>query len=149
MTHISYDEWKRYVENELNERDRERYEDHLYTCDQCLELYLEAVTELEPTLPVLSNTDDFTNAIMAQVIESKEKEIDKKVPFYQKTLFHYTIAAAMTLLFMASGIFQSITNYVDAVEGSELKQSTPSVTEELVNKTFAWMDQLKNKGADN
>ncbi|MGG0717929.1 hypothetical protein ABE096_10125 [Robertmurraya massiliosenegalensis] len=149
MNHISYDEWKLYVKNELNEVDRERYDDHLYTCDQCLELYLEAVNEVETELPVLSNEDDFTNLIMAQVSESKENVPEAKGPFYQKTLFHYALAVAMTLLFTMSGVFQSITSYVDAVEGPELKESTPSVTEELVNKTFAWMDHMKNKGADN
>lgn len=147
MNHVSYEQWQLYVKNELNDDVREGYDEHLYSCDQCLEVYLMAVTEFESELPVLSNADEFTNMIMAEVSNEKKK-YEVTSPFYQKTIFHYGIAAAMTILFMTSGVFQSITKYVDNVQSPNIEESTPSVTEELVNKTFAWMDNIKNEEAN-
>lgn len=147
MNHYSYEQWTAYVKNELEEQVREVYEDHLYSCDQCLEIYLQAVEVFESELPVITDADSFTNSIMAQVSETKEKERETKLPFYQKTFFHYTLAAVMTILFMTSGVFQSITNYVDNVQRPYLEERSPSVTEGLVNKTFAWMDTIKNEEA--
>jgi predicted anti-sigma-YlaC factor YlaD len=150
MNHISYEQWMQYVKNELESQVREVYDDHLYNCDQCLELYLQAVSEHESELPVLSSTDTFTNSIMEQVSETKKPLTKKNGPFYQNTLFHYAIATAMTILFMTSGVFQSITQYVDTVKGPSIEERTPSVTEELMNKTFAWMDtfDINNKEAN-
>jgi hypothetical protein len=151
MKHISYEEWMKYVKNELTDTVREVYDDHLYSCDQCLEPYLQAVDEYESELPVLSNEDEFTDLIMAQVKKAAKHEPEVSTPFYQKTFFHYAIAAAMTILFMSSGVFQSITKYVYTVQSSEITESTPSVTEEFVNKTLAWMDtiEIKNQEANN
>ncbi|TKC14772.1 hypothetical protein [Robertmurraya kyonggiensis] len=147
MNHVAYEQWMLYVKNELPEQVRMEYDDHLYSCDDCLELYLQAVDEVETQLPILTNADDFTNSIMAQV--AKTKKSNTKVAFYQKTAFHYTIAAAMTFLFMSSGVFQSITKYVDAVQEPTIEERKPSVTEGLVNKTFAFMDNMKNREANN
>lgn len=146
MNHVTYEQWMLYVKNELDEQVREGYDDHLYSCDECLELYLQAVDEVESQLPLLTNANDFTNSIMAQV--EKTKKTNTKVAFYQKTAFHYGIAAAMTILFMSSGVFQSITKYVDAVQEPTIEERKPSVTEGLVNKTFAFMDNMKNREAN-
>lgn len=150
MNHVSYEEWVKYVNNEINDNVREVYDDHLYSCDQCLELYLQAVTELESSLPVLSNADDFTDLVMADVSQVKKKLPEKQAPFYQRTSFHYIVAAAMTLLFMTSGVFQSITKYAGAVETPSIDESPPSMTEEIMNKTFAWIDtfEIKNREAN-
>lgn len=150
MNHVSYEEWAKYVKNELEDDVREVYDDHLYSCDQCLELYLEAVTVLESELPTLSNPDSFSDLVMAEVSKTKKKWSKKPAPFYQKTSFHYILAAAMTILFMTSGVFQSITKYVDAVQTPQIEESTPSMTEGLMNKTFAWMDtfNINNREAN-
>lgn len=151
MNHISYEQWMSYVKNELTDTVREVYDDHLYSCDLCLEQYLQAVEEYESELPAISNEAEFTDMIMAQVKQTKKQESESPTPFYQKTIFHYAVATAMTILFMSSGVFQSITKYVYTVQSSEITESTPSVTEEFVNKTFAWMDsiEINNREANN
>lgn len=145
MNHFSYEQWTQYVKNEVDEKVRTRFDDHLYSCDQCLEVYLQVVANESDELPILVNEDEFTNIVMSKVANKTTKAI----PFYQKTVFHYAIAVAMTILLMSSGVFQSITKYVDNVQSPSLQQVTPSVTEEFVNKAFAWMDtfDIKNKEA--
>jgi anti-sigma factor RsiW len=158
MKHFSYDEWLNYVKEETNEKTREEFESHLYTCDQCLELYLQAVAVHESSLPILSNESSFTDLVMADI--SKQKETNKKPavqkqivkakkPFYQQAAFHYLLAAAATLLLTFSGVFQSLATYASAVEAPHhSKEKKLSVTEGVIDKTFAWMDSLEKKEAN-
>ncbi|MEH7525932.1 hypothetical protein V7149_22085 [Bacillus sp. JJ1503] len=148
MRHYSIEEWMKYVKNEFDQDVREEYENHLYTCDQCLDLYLEAVTVAESELPEIENDIEFTNSIMAQIAENHPpsvKVVNKRKesrPFYQTAIFHYTVAAAMTILLMTTGVFQSITQYTVSVQTPSFQEKRTSVTEGIVDKTFAWMDSL-------
>lgn len=155
MKHYAYDEWLKYVKNELEDDVREAYEDHLYSCDQCLELYLTAVEEDD--LPIIENEPDFTDLVMAQItnqkqltaVEEKERKHPKKrVTFYQKSIFHYGVAAAMTLILMSTGVFQSLTQYAGGVESQGFKEKDTSMTEGIVDKTFAWMDSLERSNKE-
>lgn len=150
MKHFTYEEWLKYVKDEINEKSREEYESHLYACDQCLEHYLQAVEEHESSLPVLSNESSFTDLVIHEVSkqsksEDKTRMTNKKKPFYQQAAFHYMLAAAATLLLMFSGVFQSLANFAGSVEAPSMKEVKPSVTEGMIDKTFAWMDSLEKK----
>lgn len=151
MKHYSYDDWLQYVKDEINQKDRETYESHLYTCDQCLDDYLQAVAANESSLPVLSNESSFADLVMAEVSKQKEvvsKKTDKTVkkPFYKKVVFHYLLAAAATILLMLTGAFQSLATYANSVESPpKIQEKKPSVTEGVINKTFAWMDSLEKR----
>jgi len=154
MSHYQMEQWKAYVNDDLDEKVREVYEEHLYSCDQCLDLYFQVVAEQEEHLPVLSNEADFTNMIMARIEEGNKSERQqskvKKVPLYQKAIFHYTLAASMTILLMTTGVFQSITSYVGSIQNPVAMEEQNSVTKGIVDKTFAWMDTFDtmNKEAD-
>ncbi|WP_066071360.1 anti-sigma factor family protein [Neobacillus soli] len=173
MKHYSYDEWLQYVKNEINEKTREEIESHLYTCDQCLEDYLQAVSANESSLPTLSNVSNFTDLVMAEVTKQKdvvsntisnlntvskvpsvpdtkrdERKSNQKKPFYQQAAFHYLLAAAATILLMFTGAFQSLATYANSVESQQVQEKKPSVTEGVINKTFAWMDSLEKKEAN-
>ncbi len=78
MEHFSLEEWRKYAKNELSEHERELYEDHLYICDQCLEVYLEAMDEEEYSLPAMPGEEDFTNLVMAQISGEISEEASKE-----------------------------------------------------------------------
>lgn len=71
MMHMSVSQWLKYVQNELSEEEREVYENHLYSCDQCLDLYLQAVAESEADVPTISNETMLVDTVMSEI----EKEI--------------------------------------------------------------------------
>ncbi|ETI67454.1 anti-sigma factor [Neobacillus vireti] len=191
MKHYCYEEWVQYVKNDMNDQKREQLETHLYTCDQCLEQYLQAMAANETSLPILSNESNFTDLVMAEVSKKKEalpdtvgnldtmpivhlvpdtvnninpmtkvpsvpntkqvgrKPTNRKKPFYQQAAFHYLLAAAATLLLTFSGAFQSLATYAKSVESPiQVQEKKPSVTEGVINKTFAWMDSLEKKEAN-
>src|SRR3954468_7137503 len=152
MKHYSYEEWLKYVENELAEEVQDIVENHLYSCDQCLDLYLQAVTEAESALPSIADDAHFTDVVMAQVsevqlpsVKSVKENRNEKKRFYQSAAFHYTIAAAMTVLLMTTGVFQSLTQYAENVQSLSFQKKETSMTAGFVDKTFAWMDSLEEK----
>ncbi|MFF2447065.1 anti-sigma factor family protein [Neobacillus sp. NPDC058068] len=171
MKHYSYEEWLQYVKDEMSDQNREQLETHLYTCDQCLELYLQAMAENETSLPILSNQSSFTDLVMAEVsnmvpdtvrnlntvsmvplvpdTQHVEQKASKKKSWYQQAGFHYLLAAAATLLLTFSGAFQSLATYAKSIETPiQVQEKKPSVTEGVINKTFAWMDSLEKKEAN-
>jgi anti-sigma factor RsiW len=186
MKHYNYDEWLQYVKNEVNKKTRLELENHLYTCDECLDHYLQAMAANESSLPILANESTFTDMVMAEVAKKKDmvpdtvrnlntmsmvssvpdtqplpiklakvskqpnnqpKGNDKK-SFYQQAGFHYLLAAAATMVLMFSGAFQSLATYANAIESPQFQEKETSVTEGVINKTFAWMDSLEKKEAN-
>ncbi|WP_144555281.1 anti-sigma factor [Bacillus sp. X1(2014)] len=170
MKHYSFEEWLQYVNDEVNENTKEELENHLYSCDQCLDQYLIAVEASESSLPILSDSSDFTDLVMAEVSRQKTVVPDtvrnlntmsivppvpdtkmtkmKEKPFYQQAVFHYLLAAAATLLLTFSGVFQSLAAYANSIDKPQIQEKKPSVTEGVINKTFAWMDSLEKKEAN-
>lgn len=137
MKHISNEEWTRYVKAQLPEELRDSYEAHLYECEDCMNTYLQAMELSESSLPDLEDGSQLTNVIMQQIGGTNLKRCaTNQRSFKQHPLFHYIIAAAMTIVFMFSGVFQSITNYLDDVQNTTLSQQTPSITEKILETTF-------------
>lgn len=145
MIHFTSEQWSKYVKNELEEEVRDIYENHLYECDQCFELYLQAMDEAQDGFPAISNEQQFTDELMKQI-----QPVEKTVPFYQKTAFQYMLAAAMTIFLMASGVFQSIFQIVEGVNDPVAHYETTSLTDGLMNKAIILMDtiDISNKGGN-
>lgn len=153
MKHFSDDEILRYVRNELKEADRAAFEGHLYSCDPCLDSYLQVVENEAANLPVMADESDFTERVMVDVgVYKKTKEKEQATPkikrFYHQVVFHYFLAAAATILLMMSGVFQSLTKYTDTVQSPQIAEKAPSVTEGIIDKTFNWMDSLEKKNEE-
>lgn len=144
MNHISYEKWLLYVKGELDTTTIKQYDDHLYSCDQCLSVYLEAVGAMEQMLPVMSNENMFTDLVMQQIDGQKKKS--QKQSFYQKAMFHYLVAAAMTIILMTSGVFSHLTNAVNDFEANKKKE--PSVVAGLMNKSVSLIDKVEKESKE-
>jgi predicted anti-sigma-YlaC factor YlaD len=148
--HYSYEDWCQYVKNEMDGSVREDVETHLYSCDQCLDIYLQVLESEDSELLKIQNETQFTESLMASIADINQKNVslgERKTSFYQSSAFHYLLAAAMTIFMMSTGVFQSITKVADTVQSPQTFQHSPSFSEGLINKTFTWMDsfELKNK----
>ncbi|SMQ61717.1 hypothetical protein SAMN05444673_0562 [Bacillus sp. OV166] len=82
-------------------------------------------------------------------IKNDAKTKMEKKPFYQQAAFHYLLAAAATILLTFTGAFQSLATYANALESPQpqVQKKKHSVTEGVINKTFAWIDSLEKKEA--
>ncbi|MBW8349390.1 hypothetical protein K0H71_08035 [Bacillus sp. IITD106] len=141
MNHKSYENWLEYVRDELNEETREIYENHLYSCDHCLELYLKAVEAEEFQMPEMADSSSFADSIMHQVTELKKPTSKPKRKISQKqTIFNYFVAAAVTLVLMSTGVFSQLMNMASSFENNEQKQAD-SFVQSFLNK----QDSFTNK----
>jgi len=148
VNHISYEKWLQYVKGELDSATEKQYDDHLYSCDQCLSVYLEAVEAMEQALPIMSNEDIFTDMVMQRMEGQKKKTITKspKQSFYQKAIFHYLVAAAMTVILMTSGVFSHLTNAFNDFETNKKKE--PSFVTGLMNKSVSLIDKVEKESKE-
>lgn len=146
MEHYSYEQWKKYIQDEVEEEVRERYENHLYRCDHCLEVYMEALDFAgDSTFPIMEQNAEFTDKVMDRIMDLHAVPIkpsgeDKKRRFYQHVLFQYLLAAAVTLIFMSTGIFQSIIQYTEKIQRPSFQENRAELTNGIMDKTFAWRD---------
>lgn len=142
MRHFEYEEWVKYVQGEVDEDVRHMYEQHLATCDLCLNRYIEALENNEDVFPELSKqfTDDVVNYVREH---TKPKQQARK----NQSFFHYVIAAAMTLVLMGTGVFGELAQLAGSIE-QKAEEPSASFTDELMNKTLSFLEIFeRNKEA--
>ncbi|MFS0820641.1 anti-sigma factor family protein [Bacillus sp. 1P02SD] len=139
MRHFSNEEWLSYIKDEMEEPKREELENHLFSCDQCLEIYMELVESQAEELPALDN-DRFTDEVTAKLPLQKEK---LRKSFLQSPIFHYGVAAVVTLTLMSTGVFQSMTGIIGTVEASSFSEQKQSVSNHLMEKALSLFDIIE------
>jgi len=150
VNHVPEAEWVAYLADEIPEALKIEYENHLYSCDKCLSVYMEAMEKEETSLDL--EGFDIAGPVMDSISRLKGGSVEESWPHRKEKSLrtitrHYLIAAGFTILLMAGGVFQSLTEYVDSVESSSDKK-TQSLTEDLIDKTFTWMDTIEKKNKE-
>jgi anti-sigma factor RsiW len=144
MIHYKHQDWLAYIKDELTENKCEEVENHLFSCDDCLDIYMNLVNEETKNLPDLKDEKGFTDGIINSLSSKQEKPaITRKRPVYQQPLFHYGVAAAVTFVLMTSGFFQSITGFVSTVEAASTIQSENSVSDNLMKKAISLIELIQ------
>jgi anti-sigma factor RsiW len=140
MSHYPNEEWRKFICDVLPKEKREEMESHLYSCDECLAVYMELIEACASDLPTPSEQAISADVILAQVaLEAKPNRM--KQSGRKQKLFHYGIAAAITIGLMSSGIFHSMTTV--AVSGTAISENRPSYTEQWMDKTLSFLDWIK------
>lgn len=141
MSHIALGEWKDYARDEMDDNKRTEYEEHLYSCDQCMSLYMEAIETIQDELPSIEGPSLYTNEVMERIpFERNSVNMTVKKQWYEEKVFHYVLATAMTLILMASGIFGELLKITTEFERG---QQSASFTENILNKTTALLDSVE------
>ena len=140
MKHFSNEEWMSYINDKLSETTCEELENHLFSCDLCLEVYIKMIDRQAQELPVIDYSS-FTDEIIAEL---PQKKVRKKI-LYQRTLFHYAVAAVITLTLMTTGFFQTIMGVVTTAEVSSISKPQQSVSNSLMEKSSALFEIIDIK----
>ncbi len=138
MKHFSSEEWLAYINEELSKTKREELENHLYSCNQCLETYMDMVDSHSQQLPIIE-ARSFTDEVIRKLPQKKRRKV------YQHPLFHYGVAAVITFTLMTTGFFQSITGIVETVEASPISGSEQTVSDTLMEKALSLIDRIEVK----
>ncbi|MBP1967789.1 zf-HC2 domain-containing protein [Paenibacillus aceris] len=144
MKHYHEQAWSQYVNGQLPPSEIGEMEQHLYGCEDCLALYMICMEQMTTTLPVMATEEQkYVDAVLARTMGTKRS-------WYRSTMLHYGIAAAATLILVATGIFHGLSqelgppSALQPAPPSELKIDQP-ISDKLLNKTLSWLDTLQNK----
>lgn len=180
IEHISSDQMSRYVNDRLVEAERIPVEQHLAACDFCLQLFVIAIETAEGemqradsdlTTP-MPNMEQIEKRVVEQLMMEQEHDHREVGPhvvtstiqekprrlrtWLQHPVTHYTIAASITLLLLASGTFASFSQKLAQLDMNENKQQdirpnppaaagghSESWSDRMVDQTGSWLDGLK------
>jgi hypothetical protein len=154
MRHYSIEEWSAYDAGSLSAENQHEYEDHLYSCDVCLQLYTDCIASLKlDSTAVASMPSDLNEAYIEQImvrIESEKQQYKhfnpiRKIALYQKPVVQYALAAAITIILMTTGILQGITGGSEKPPLDTKQTLDASYTDQLMDKTVAMLDTIQLK----
>ncbi|WP_449240512.1 zf-HC2 domain-containing protein [Desulfoscipio gibsoniae] len=101
--------WKAYQADRLSDMERLAMEEHLLTCESCLEIYLQILEEELQNEDVSGPGPDFTTEIMSRVADGHKKPQHSTLPISRtKLLVSYTLAAGIAMFFWVGGYFDKV-----------------------------------------
>lgn len=112
MTHFNKERWIGFKNDILPEEEKIDMEDHLYLCDNCMDIYLKLIDTEELDFAEMMIPSDFTETVMEKV----EKIIPISKPMKKKKMIenifmYYIAAASVVLVLTAGGVFTKITDF--------------------------------------
>ena len=156
MEHFDMHRMMLYTNGLAEENLKLQIENHLLNCDDCMEKYIEAIEYRNVHDASLLISPGFCDRVMDQIKEEKEKNNEREERRVQKkyqVFIYYVAAACITLIFMASGVFQqifgSVSNVTSGIEESpgSIEKMVPSGwTDRLVEGTSDVIDVLFGRG---
>lgn len=115
MKHYDEFEWKLYKEDLLDEELKISMEEHLFSCDECMDYFLSLIDEEEIDDASRFVPEDFTIEVMDRIDDLDEKsnrtislEKKRKSKNQVRGLFtNYVAAACLTIALTAGGAFNT------------------------------------------
>lgn len=141
MQHFDLNEWKKYVDNKLDDNTAGLMEEHLPGCDSCLENYLLVLEDSSYHNAADVESKGITDKVMSTVKLMESKKRNKKKAISSGMLAYYAAAACLTLFITMSGGFDFIQNNATAAAKSITKSS------EYAGRLFinGWSDRLADE----
>lgn len=160
MTLYTQEDWEQYIRGHVSDEQRLMMEDQLNQSDEAMTLYLLAMELASSELPLLheERAEAVTEAVLKELYSDGARVVayephqpeqgvrraasDQEVPASRKhrrhwlehPLFHYTVAAAITLLFMASGVFEALLREPRTL----IEQPSGSITNAVLDTFANW-----------
>lgn len=78
MNHVSEAQWVAYLADEIPEALKIEYENHLYSCDKCLSVYMEAMEKEETSLDL--EGFDIAGPVMDSISRLKGGSVEESWP---------------------------------------------------------------------
>jgi len=139
MTCYSSDTWIKYRCHEVSAAEAIAMEDHLRICDHCLNLFIASVTDDELAEAAAYIPSGFSTAVSAKAKEQQKLTRLKSSAYRrQKLISYYTAAAILTLMFMTTGLFQSLVEVYPQIE------SRPD-TSDKIQLNLHWAEPIVDK----
>ncbi|MFS0871240.1 hypothetical protein [Paenibacillus xylanilyticus] len=139
-------DWTDYIEGRITGDQAIHMEKVLIEDPEAMDHYLEAMG-IHQTLPKLDNPAHFADSIMERITilehsKSKRKSRSgRSRRWLEHKVFHYAVAACLTLIFLSSGVFDKVAPYHKFHEGEQ----RGSFTQKWTETATSWLDNFKPK----
>ncbi|MBC8590027.1 hypothetical protein [Wansuia hejianensis] len=123
MKHFDYVEWLFYKKNLISQDMKIDMEEHLYDCDECMEVFLSLIDEEEIQEAGAIISDNFIKNTMDSVdnIRPFKKPIKKKSKSFNEIFMYYVAVASVTIILTAGGLFSRMVDSVPQI-GNNISQ---------------------------
>jgi hydroxyethylthiazole kinase-like sugar kinase family protein len=135
--------WLEYITRDSIRGNEAELEELLLHDEEALMSYTEALTSLEHEIPHLSDELRFKNQVMDQILLSQTLQTKSSVKgkkWSSHPLFHYIIAASVTLFLLSSGLFDLLSQGTNQIIHN---QDSHTLSQQLLEKTTGWINFLK------
>lgn len=148
MNHLSVEDKKRLAHNYMNgsctAEQEESWESLLLEDTEAMDIHIQLLSSTELRMPDLANSMQFTDEVMNRVpdhLYEKEESYNKqRRRWFEQPIFHYTVAACLTVVFFSTGLFNKL---VPGDLNVISKEQTTSYSVQMMDITVSWLDQLK------
>ena len=154
MRHYDKLQWIKYKKNQVEPREKEEMEDHLYTCDKCMDVFLSTIEEDEIEEASYSISEDFTENIMKKISNISLMERPRKKKRVINDFFlYYGAVAAVAIILTAGGVFGGLVDSVPklsfGIEDNDNKLKTSAIfnlSESITNRTSDFINNFGKIG---
>ncbi|MGC5773241.1 hypothetical protein [Paenibacillus pabuli] len=139
-------EWTDYIEGRMTANQASLMEQVLIDIPDAMDNYLEALG-IHRELPQLDDPAGFADSVMNRINDMhaskpKRKSRSGRSRFWlNHKVFHYAVAACLTLIFLSSGVFDKVAPYHKFQDGDHRE----SFTEKWTEAATSWLDHFKPK----
>jgi hypothetical protein len=153
MKHYDDIEWIFYKEKVLSDEKQAEMEEHLYICDECMDIFLSLIDKEEADRAEESISLNFTADVMDSIknIQYKPKTKVKKFDTRLGDMFTYYIAvASVAIVLTLGGFYSGLVDMVPHISKSVVEKpniNTPNIIADIsgkiVNKTSNFIDSFE------
>jgi len=153
MKHFHLDEWLLYKNKLLSEEKQIEMENHLYTCDSCMDIFLSLINDDEIDKAATIVPENFTENILKNIGKIKPIRTKKSTKKgYRKSsdfFLYYAAVASVAIILTAGGVFGKMVDLVPQIsvnmskKESQVKVDTIyNFSESITNRTSQFINNF-------
>ena len=153
MKHYDYLEWVFYKEKVLSKEKFKEMEEHLYECNECMDIFLSLIDSKEIDGAEKTIPHDFTNKVMKDIQKVKFKpkaKVQKNTISFKNAFGYYAAVAAVAIILTWGGFYSGLVDVLPQVAKETAQKNrfdTPNIvfsfTEKMVNKTSIFVNDFQ------
>ncbi len=155
MKHFANNQWLAYKNQQITLEEKIEMEEHLYGCDQCMEIFLATIGDEELKEAEDMIKEDFTQRTMASLEKVKtlpRPRNRRKKRLINDYFLYYGAVASVAIILTAGGFFGTMVDSVPKIsmkmerQERKLKPDTMfNISEALTNKTSDFINNFEIK----
>ncbi len=151
MKHYDYVEWLFYKKNVLSIEKQNEMEEHLFNCDECMEIFLSLIDEEEINEASKIVPEHFNQNIIKKISITKVKKFESTKKPVKYPFGYFVAVASVTIVLTLGGFFTNLVDTVPNISASVSMLEKPdkpnrifNFSERIVNSTSKFIGSIEN-----